>query len=148
MRIATFHSNLQSLIDYILLQHSEDPADFRAERVSLLTLHASKGLEFPVVFITGCEDRLVPLVREGKKFDPAEERRLFYVGMTRAKHRLYLTRARRRTMYGKTADTRPSPFLADIGEELKTYEAAAAMKLRKAAESEQMDFLGELFKVD
>lgn len=145
VRIATLCTSAQSFIDYILLQHSEAPVDFHAERVSLLTLHASKGLEFPVVFITGCENGLVPLAREGKHFDPAEERRLFYVGMTRAKERLYLTRARRRTMYGKTADTRPSPFLADIKEELKTYEKAAARKARKVAESEQTDFLGELF---
>jgi DNA helicase-2/ATP-dependent DNA helicase PcrA len=145
VRIATLCNGVQSFIDYILLQHSEDPADFHAERVSLLTLHASKGLEFPVVFITGCENGLVPLAREGKNFDLAEERRLFYVGMTRAKERLYLTRARRRTMYGKTTETRPSPFLADIKEELKTYEKAAAKKARKVAESEQTDFLGKLF---
>jgi uncharacterized protein (TIGR00375 family) len=143
--IAAFHASVQSFLDYILLQQKEEPADIRVERVSLLTLHASKGLEFPVVFIAGCEDGLVPLKREGKHFDPAEERRLFYVGMTRAKERLYLTSARRRTMYGKTIDTRPSPFVADIKEELKTYEKTAAMNVKKAAESEQTDFLGDLF---
>jgi uncharacterized protein (TIGR00375 family) len=146
MRIARLHDNQQSFVDYIQLQQSDDTLEHRAEKVSLLTLHAAKGLEFPVVFIAGCEDGLVPLVREGKNFDPAEERRLFYVGMTRAKELLYLTGARRRTMYGKTLDARPSPFLADIKEELKTYERAMKKKAVKKAESEQMDFMGELFE--
>jgi superfamily I DNA/RNA helicase len=145
-RIARLHDNLQPFLDYIQLQQSDDALECRAEKVSLLTLHAAKGLEFPVVFIAGCEQGLVPLVREGKNFDPAEERRLFYVGMTRAKERLYLTGARRRTMYGKTHDARPSPFLADIKEELKTYEKAMKKKAVKKAESEQMDFMGELFE--
>jgi superfamily I DNA/RNA helicase len=146
MRIASLNNNLQSFVDYIQLQQSDDSLERRAEKVSLLTLHAAKGLEFPVVFIAGCEDGLVPLVREGKYFDPAEERRLFYVGMTRAKELLYLTSARRRTMYGKTNEARPSPFLADIKEELKTYEKAMKNKAAKKAESEQISFMGELFE--
>ncbi|MBZ0165478.1 MAG: ATP-dependent helicase, partial [Candidatus Omnitrophica bacterium] len=59
-----------------------------AEKISLLTLHAAKGLEFPVVFIVGCEEKLLPLRLEGLPADPEEERRLFYVGMTRAKYQL------------------------------------------------------------
>jgi superfamily I DNA/RNA helicase len=85
-----------------------DTWDPRAERVSLLTLHASKGLEWPVVFLVGCEDGLLPLSWPGSDFekqDTAEERRLFFVGMTRARSRLFLfSRARRP----------PSPFLADL----------------------------------
>ena len=96
-----------------------DTWDPRADRISLLTLHAAKGLEFPVVFIAGCEDGLLPL--EWGKPDPAdleEERRLFYVGVTRAKSKLFLTRARKRLARGKVRERAPSPYLADIEERL------------------------------
>ena len=146
VRIARLHDDLQAFTDYIQLQQSDDSLERRAEKVSLLTLHAAKGLEFPVVFIAGCEDGLVPLVREGKNFNPAEERRLFYVGMTRAKARLYLTGARRRTMYGKTHDARQSPFLLDIKEELKTCEKAMRKKAEKKAGSEQISMFDTLLQ--
>ena len=96
-----------------------DAWDPRADRISLLTLHAAKGLEFEVVFIAGCEDGLVPL-KWGKP-DPAdleEERRLFYVGVTRARTKLYLTRAKKRLARGKVREQAPSPYLADIEERL------------------------------
>ena len=96
-----------------------DTWDPRADRISLLTLHAAKGLEFPVVFVAGCEDGLLPL-KWGKP-DPAdleEERRLFYVGVTRAKSKLFLTRARKRLARGKVRERAPSPYLADIEERL------------------------------
>ena len=86
----------------------------RSEKVSLLTLHAAKGLEFPVVFVAGCEDGLIPFHLPGRPCDLAEERRLFYVGITRAEEELYLCRARRRTLYGKTETRPPSPFFAGI----------------------------------
>ena len=97
--------------------------DPRAERVSLLTLHAAKGLEFPLVFLVGCEDGLLPLAFSGKSkpgedVDLAEERRLFFVGLTRARDRLHLSWARRRTQRGETRESRPSPFLADLADEL------------------------------
>ncbi|WP_067971211.1 UvrD-helicase domain-containing protein [Nocardiopsis trehalosi] len=93
-----------------------DALDPRADRVALLTLHAAKGLEFPVVFLVGCDDGLLPFRLPGEPAgaDDAEERRLFFVGLTRARHRLYLSRARRRTRRGTAVDTAPSPFLADI----------------------------------
>ncbi len=97
-------------------------ADFfdpRADRVSLLTIHAAKGLEFPVVFITGLEDGVLPLAFGAP--DPAslaEERRLLYVGMTRAKDRLLLSRAERRSLRGRVREQAPSRFLADIEREL------------------------------
>jgi superfamily I DNA/RNA helicase len=89
--------------------------DPRADRISLLTLHASKGLEFPVVFITGCEDGLLPL-RWGAddEVNLPEERRLLYVGMTRAKDRLFLTYAGERLWRGARREMRKSPFLAPI----------------------------------
>lgn len=143
--IARQSPGLLQFLDSVLLQQSEDGGSIRSEKVSLLTLHSSKGLEFQVVFIVGCEKGLLPLEREGKEFDSAEERRLLYVGMTRAKERLYLTRAKRRTMFGRSIEAKPSPFLSDINEELKIYELAAPMKAKKVAESEQTDLFGELF---
>jgi DNA helicase-2/ATP-dependent DNA helicase PcrA len=100
-----------------------DTWDPRADRISLLTLHAAKGLEFPVVFLVGCEDGLLPLRfggsgRGGDEQAEAEERRLFFVGMTRARSQLFLSFAARRGRYGTVRETSPSPFLADIGEDL------------------------------
>jgi ATP-dependent DNA helicase UvrD/PcrA len=89
--------------------------DPRADRVSLLTLHAAKGLEFPIIFIVGLEDGVLPL-HWGAPDEAAmaEERRLFYVGMTRAKDRLILSRARQRFWRGRLRTLEPSPFLRDI----------------------------------
>ena len=89
-----------------------DAWDPRADRVTLLTVHAAKGLEFPVVFLVGCADGLLPLRVPGRPLgdeDLAEERRLFFVGITRAQHRLYVSHA------GQPGrDTAPSPFLKPI----------------------------------
>jgi len=106
------------------LGQNEEVLEYNVEKVSLMSLHAAKGLEFPVVFIIGCEDRLLPLNLMGMKGESEEERRLFYVGMTRAKEHLYLTHAKRRQLFGQTLIQAPSPYLADIAEELKAYEAA------------------------
>ncbi|MFV2102234.1 UvrD-helicase domain-containing protein [Micromonospora sp. LOL_024] len=91
-----------------------DALDPRAEAVTLLTLHAAKGLEFPVVFLVGAEDGLLPLRWPGTTPDDdtvAEERRLFFVGLTRAQDRLYVSHAARRVRHGSERDCRPSPFL-------------------------------------
>ncbi len=112
--------------------------DDGADKVSLMTLHAAKGLEFPVVFIIGCEQNLLPLDLEGMTADREEERRLFYVGMTRAKEGLYLVRTRRRRLYGKIYENQPSPFLADIEEELKEYERVEQKAPRRNRDDEQL----------
>ncbi|MEV5763528.1 UvrD-helicase domain-containing protein [Micromonospora sp. NPDC052213] len=94
-----------------------DALDPRAEAVTLLTLHAAKGLEFPVVFLVGAEDGLLPLRWPGSTPDDdaiAEERRLFFVGLTRAQDRLYVTHAARRSRHGNERDCSPSPFLDAI----------------------------------
>jgi DNA helicase-2/ATP-dependent DNA helicase PcrA len=103
--------------------------DPRADRVSLLTMHAAKGVEFPVVFVVGLEDGILPL-RWGTGTSAeslAEERRLFYVAMTRAEDRLFLTRAQKRSWRGELRSLPPSPYLQDIEAELlqhSRYEAA------------------------
>ncbi|GIE96493.1 UvrD-helicase domain-containing protein [Paractinoplanes rishiriensis] len=91
-----------------------DALDPRAEAVNLLTLHAAKGLEFPVVFLVGCEDGLLPLRWPGSTptdDDVAEERRLFFVGVTRAQDRLYVSHAARRFRHGSEREQSPTPFL-------------------------------------
>ncbi len=94
-----------------------DALDPRAEAVTLLTLHAAKGLEFPVVFLAGAEDGLLPLRMPGRPpstEDIAEERRLFFVGITRAQKRLFISHAANRVRFGSERESRPSPFLSDI----------------------------------
>lgn len=87
--------------------------------VTLMTLHTAKGLEFPVVFLTGMEDGIFPHIRSlGDPGELAEERRLAYVGLTRARQRLYLTRAVSRSAWGTPAYNPPSRFLSEIPEEL------------------------------
>jgi DNA helicase II / ATP-dependent DNA helicase PcrA len=113
--------DLERFLADVALGGEVDTWDPRAERVSLLTLHASKGLEFRVVFLVGCEDGLLPLTWPGaepEEADLAEERRLFFVGITRAQSRLFLFHSRKRTLRGKTVETRPSPFLAAVEEAL------------------------------
>ena len=112
-----------------------------AEKISLLTLHAAKGLEFPVVFIVGCEERLLPLKLEGYPADPQEERRLFYVGMTRAKRQLYLLGARKRSIFGQSYTCEPSRYLNDIADRLKSIEEAVAAPKRRKTE-QQINLFG------
>jgi DNA helicase II / ATP-dependent DNA helicase PcrA len=103
-----FGDDLEGFLAAVAVGGEVDTWDPRAERVSLLTLHASKGLEWPVVFLVGCEDGLLPLHWPGSdsaEQDTAEERRLFFVGMTRARSRLFLFSSARRP---------PSPYLADL----------------------------------
>lgn len=109
-----------------------DTWDPRAERVSLLTLHASKGLEFPVVFLAGCDDDLLPFRYFAEEADIDEERRLFFVGLTRAKDQLNLSRSHKRTFRGETRKTAPSPFLAGIPQRLFERQAAPPRAPKKA----------------
>ena len=97
--------------------------DARADRVSLLTMHAAKGLEFAVVFIVGMEDGIVPFAWAEESRSDAEERRLFYVAMTRAKDRLFLTRAMQRQWRGQLRSLPPSPYLAMIDKTLARTQA-------------------------
>jgi superfamily I DNA/RNA helicase len=121
-----------------MLRRSIDSYDARAERLTLLTLHAAKGLEFPIVFIAAGEDGILPYTRPGEPPDVEEERRLLYVGMTRAQRVLYLTSARRRTLFGRTTPRRPSPFVAEIEAALRDVTEARTGKRRPL--STQLEF--------
>ncbi|MEW6740594.1 MAG: UvrD-helicase domain-containing protein [Nitrospirota bacterium] len=105
-----------SLEETLLME--DDLFDPKANAVTLMTLHMAKGLEFNVVFIAGAEDGLVPYTLNKDNIDIEEERRLFYVGMTRAKDELFLIHARNRFLYGQRLNQSPSPFLKEIPKEL------------------------------
>ena len=141
--LAKRHGNdLAGFLAEIALGAEVDTWDPRAERVSLLTLHAAKGLEFPVVFIVGCEQGLVPLHYSAD--DPEqvdEERRLFFVGMTRARARLFLSYAKRRAWRGEIRDRQPSPFLSDIEETLLQRRKSEARRTRKKEGPKQLRLL-------
>ncbi len=110
---------LQQLLEEVALIQDVDSLDENVDAPTLMTLHTAKGLEFKIVFIVGLEEGLFPHSRSFE--DPAgmeEERRLFYVGITRAKERLYLLYAFRRTVFGNSEPGDPSRFLLDIPREL------------------------------
>ncbi len=116
---------LNDFLERVKLQHENDIYDPKAERVALMSLHASKGLEFPVVFIAGCEDGVLPYrPPKGKIANIEEERRLFYVGMTRAKTKLILTYSASRFLFGERRSNIPSRFVSDIKQSLKTSQSA------------------------
>ena len=94
-----------------------------------MTLHAAKGLEFKKVFITGLEDGLLPYWKsKNKEEEYEEERRLFYVGLTRASQEVYLTYAKRRLLFGEFSLSKPSPFLQEIPSHLITFISTSFFK--------------------
>lgn len=123
----------------LALMSDQDVLSAKAQRVSLMTLHASKGLEFPVVFISGCEKDYLPYQRKGAEVCTEEERRLFFVGMTRAKERLYLSWAGKRRVFGKTEQRLRSPFLEDIEANLLEQSAAFSGPGRRKTSGRQME---------
>lgn len=109
-----FNDDLPGFLEEIATGAEVDALDPRAEAVNLLTLHAAKGLEFPVVFLVGCEDGLLPLRWPGSApsdDEIAEERRLFFVGLTRAQDRLFISHTARRFRHGSEREQSPTPFL-------------------------------------
>lgn len=110
--------NLENFLSQISLVSDIDHADLDDDRVTLMTLHSAKGLEFPIVFMTGMEEGLFPHSRTLMNPEEIEEeRRTCYVGITRAQRKLYMTYARNRTIYGHTAANMPSRFLMEIPDE-------------------------------
>jgi DNA helicase-2/ATP-dependent DNA helicase PcrA len=118
---------LARFLEEVALVSDQDELEEAPDRVTLITLHAAKGLEFPVVFIVGLEEGLLPHRRalEDER-ELEEERRLAYVGMTRAKDRLYLVHAHHRSTYGVGAQADPSRFLSELPEDLLAAERSAA----------------------
>ncbi|MDC0336331.1 ATP-dependent helicase, partial [Pseudodesulfovibrio sp.] len=132
----------QALVNWVSLQTELELVRRSAEKVQVMTLHAAKGLEFEAVFMPACEEGILPFAGmdlltakvtltpgRGQRFK--EERRLMYVGMTRAKRNLYISRADSRQIYGKTLNLPPSRYLREIPEELVTKSTLAAKKVRK-----------------
>jgi uncharacterized protein (TIGR00375 family) len=108
-------ADIKGFLERSTLQSDADVYHPRAEKVALMSMHTAKGLEFPMVFIAGCETGLIPFKRRDQlSEDLEEERRLFYVAMTRARQRLYLSYAKRRQIFGKTENRERSIFLMDI----------------------------------
>ncbi len=115
-------ADLSSFLEEISLQTDIDNYDADADSCVMMTLHSAKGLEFPVVFITGMEDGIFPSFASIMNPDEVgEERRLAYVGITRAKQKLYLTKTRSRMLFGSTSYNKESRFLKEIPNELISY---------------------------
>lgn len=119
VNLASEFESLDDFLEHVTLVSDVDNYDSSADAVTLMSMHASKGLEFTVVFLAGCEEGLFPHMRaleEESEMD--EERRLCYVAMTRARKRLYLTLARQRIMHGGLVTTIPSRFIREIDQSL------------------------------
>lgn len=117
-------TGVEHFLEGVALQSEQDELKEEANAVRLMTVHASKGLEFPYVFIVGLEEGLFPYAREEESAaDQEEERRLMYVAITRAEKKVYLSFASYRTMFGSKNATIPSQFLSDIPEALIVLEA-------------------------
>jgi uncharacterized protein (TIGR00375 family) len=116
----------------ISLQRDTDLHDARAEKVSLMTMHAAKGLEFKVVFIAGCENGLIPFIGPVmQRIDLEEERRLFYVAVTRAKENLILSWAKSRVIFGERQVREISPYILEISPELRSVRFKERKKKKK-----------------
>ena len=116
--------NLSDFLDVVLLATDEDRGDSGEEKVSLMTIHAAKGLEFPAVFVVGINEDLLPHRRSSETLEGLEEeRRLFYVAVTRARRLLYLSYASLRTASGGTYGAGRSAFLDDLPPEHVVYES-------------------------
>jgi superfamily I DNA/RNA helicase len=121
------------------MQTDTDLYEFKSEKVALMTMHAAKGLEFPVVFIVGCEDGYIPYRMPDKETENMdEEKRLFYVAMTRAKEHLYLTHVKKRRIHGQVVKRELSPFVGDIEEILMSRETPEPRKKKKEIERKQI----------
>ena len=117
---------LSRFLNDLALIADTDDGDQESSEVTLMTLHAAKGLEFPVVFLVGMEENVFPLSRASEDEDELEEeRRLAYVGITRAEKILYLTNANSRLLYGRTNYNQPTRFLREISSDLLNYQGLA-----------------------
>ena len=140
--------DLLGFLQGISLDPPQKNEDEHPDEVTLMTLHSSKGLEFPAVYIAGCEDNLIPHANSLQEPALSEERRLFYVGITRAKRYLTLTYSQARRRMYETIAVEPSRFLRDIPEHtIERHEAAAAevsQKIREEKEAVMADRLAQM----
>lgn len=139
--VADEYSDPHAFLDYLALGAVADDYSSASEAVSLMTLHASKGLEFDAVFIPGCEQGLLPYALfDSQTANVEEEQRLLYVGMTRAKKRLFLSHADRRFLLGREYNLPRSPFLERIEQELLEQTQEKIRKKEKPV-AEQLSLL-------
>jgi len=129
-------TDLELYLQSTMLRTDLDEVDLAGDAVTLMTLHNAKGLEYPVVFVVGLEDGLFPLARSLESdAELEEERRLFYVGVTRAQDELFLLHADRRWRYGSESASSPSSFLAELPEGPVEFEAVGRGGLQRPARS-------------
>jgi DNA helicase-2/ATP-dependent DNA helicase PcrA len=122
-------ASLEGFLEEVALISDVDKYDETADAVVLMTIHSSKGLEFPVVFLPGMEENIFPGQRSIQNDeDIEEERRLAYVAITRAKKQLYMTYARQRSLYGYTLSSEPSRFLREINKDCIEFESKYPVK--------------------
>lgn len=125
---------IENFIEELVLTGQADNIDIDADKVNIMTIHMAKGLEFRAVFMAGVEDGLIPLKMKGSETDMEEERRLFYVAMTRAKQDLYLIHADKRKAWGEIKEASPSPFLKELPVSGLKKKAVEEKKPKKRAE--------------
>ena len=132
-------SSLEEFLEGITLSSDIDELEETEETVTLMTLHSAKGLEFPVVFLVGMEEGIFPGYKSiGEPGELEEERRLCYVGITRAKEHLFLTCARTRTIFGSTSCNSPSRFLKEIPKEMLDGAEEALEETRSRFEEQDL----------
>ncbi len=124
--------DISSFLSLMQLGAGADTINKSADQVALMTLHAAKGLEFSYVFIIGCEDGILPYTFQHRdEPDMEEEKRLLYVGMTRAKKMLFLSHSKKRNLYGRTLNSCISPFMIPVKEELLNRQKEEKRPARK-----------------
>ncbi|MBP2655157.1 MAG: ATP-dependent helicase PcrA [Firmicutes bacterium] len=127
---------LENFLSHVALVSDVDTADLSDDKVTLMTLHSAKGLEYPIVFLAGLEEGIFPHSRTlMSETEVEEERRLCYVGITRARSRLYITNARMRMIYGNTVMYPPSRFISEIPEKLLNRDMARQERYQKTTSS-------------
>ena len=136
---------LQQFLDDAALDAEPEEEDLEQKTgVTLITMHASKGLEFPIVFLMGVEEGVLPHRRSIEEGSRDEERRLLYVGITRAQQRLYLSYCGMRKKYGELVRCEPSSFMAELGEEWIVERDYLEEMNAVADEDDLEDFLGSM----
>ncbi len=138
-------AGLEQFLEHLALMSDIDEAGELGNQVALMTLHSAKGLEFPIVIITGLEEGTFPHERSmGDETEIEEERRLCYVGITRAMDELYMTWAQSRMVYGERRPMKASRFLMELPEEHVVFEGRAPLMEAAAAREEMLDSSGRI----